>query len=276
VTILVTGATGNVGRAVVDLLLARDVPVRALSRNPRSLPAEVDVQSADLTDPSSLGDVLTGVDKVYLYAHPSGVDGFVAAAQDAGVRHVVLLSALAAGDTDPRNAIAQMHLGVEGAVERSGLAWTFVRPGAFAANALHWAASIKDSGGVRIPYAQAQNSSIHELDIAEVSVAALLEDGHEGETYVLTGPESLTQERQVALISAAIGKPLWVEDLTGDDAHAVLTRAFRSPDLVDTRIRYYEQTLSQPDLVSDTTAKLLGRPGRTFAQWADDHRADFS
>src|SRR3954447_5333393 len=163
---LVTGATGKVGRAVVDLLVAKDIPVRAVSRNPRSLPAGVDARSADLTDPASLGDVLTGVDKVYLYAHPSGVDGFVTAARAAGVRHVVLLSALAAGDTDPGNAIARMHIEVENALANSGIAWTFVRPGAFATNALHWAKSIKDSGGVRIPYAQSQVASIHEADIA--------------------------------------------------------------------------------------------------------------
>ncbi|GAB3870798.1 NAD(P)H-binding protein [Kibdelosporangium lantanae] len=215
------------------------------------------------------------MEKVYLYTLRSGVDSFLAAARAAGVRQVVLLSALAAGDDDPDNAIAQMHLRVERAVASSGISWTFLRPGPFAANTLHWATSIKDSGGVRIPYAQAQNASIHELDIAEVSVAALLEDGHAGATYVLTGPESLTQERHVSLISEAIGKSLWVEDLTGDDARAALTEAFRSPELVDTRIRYYEQTLSRPDFVSDTTEKVLGRPGRTFAQWAQDHRADF-
>src|SRR3954471_17268438 len=134
-TILVTGATGNVGRNVVDLLLEAGEQVRVTSRNPQSvdLPAAVDVHAADLTDPQSYVAPLSGVDKVFLYAQPSGVDGFVEVAKSAGVKHIVLLSSMSADPDQPHdNMISQMHLTVEAALEKSGIAWTFVRPGGFA------------------------------------------------------------------------------------------------------------------------------------------------
>ncbi len=278
-TILVTGATGNVGRAVVDLLLQQGVEVRATSRNPDALPDGVDKRKADLADPETFADALKGVDKVYLYTQPSGVDGFVEQAKAAGVKHVVLLSAQAAQDPNPQNGIARIHRIVEAALQNSGLAWTFVRPGPFATNSLQWAKAIRDGETLRLPYAQSNLASIHERDIAEVSVRALTEDGHEGQIHMITGAESITQARQADLIGQAIGRPVAYEDLIGDDARAELTKRFGahgSPEIIETRIRIYEEFLGKPDLVTDTVERVTGRPALTYAQWAVDHKADFT
>ncbi|MFE0020959.1 NAD(P)H-binding protein [Amycolatopsis sp. NPDC059021] len=294
-TVLVTGATGNVGRNVVDLLVRAGVDVRATSRDPASLdlPAEVDVRRVDLTDPKTFEQALQGVEKVFLYTQPAGIDGVVEAAKAAGVEHAVLLSSLAVGDgRDPDHWIARWHRSVEDTIARSGLAWTFVRPGAFAANSLQWAQSIKDGEPVRILYAHSYLSSIHERDIAEVSALPLLEDGHAGAAYHITGGDSITQAEQIALIGQAIGREIAFEDLTGDAARAEFRGRIgnRVEELVDegtigrtdtagiieTRIRYYEEALEGPAEIDGTVEKLLGKPARTFAEWAVDHKADFT
>lgn len=293
-TILVTGATGNVGRHVVDLLLQAGTDVRATSRNPESLalPAEVDVRRADLTNPETFEQALQGVEKIFLYAQPAGIDGVVAAAKAAGVKHAVLLSSLAAAGRDPDHWIARWHRAVEDSIEQSGMAWTFVRPGAFAANSLLWAPSVKEGTPVRMLYAHSYLSSIHERDIAEVSTCALLQDGHAGASYHITGGESITQAEQLRLIGEAIGRELAFEDLTGDAARAEFRGriGYRveelvqegtitptdTPDIIETRIRYYEEALDGPEEIDGTVEKVIGRPPRTFAEWAVDHKADFT
>ncbi|MDM4721015.1 NAD(P)H-binding protein [Micromonospora sp. WMMA1363] len=289
-----TGATGNVGRNVVDLLLRAGVDVRATSRNPESLdlPAAVDVRRADLTDPETFTQAFRGVEKVFLYNQPSAIEGVMAAAKAAGVRYAVLLSSLAAAGRDPDHWIARWHRATEYAIEQSGLSWTFVRPGAFAVNSLLWAPSVKEGRPVRLHYAHSYLSSIHERDIAEVSTCALLQEGHDGATYHITGGDSITQAEQLALIGQAIGRELAFEDITGDEARAELRARFGPrlqeliqdgvigptdpPGIIETRIRYYLEALDGPDEIDRTVEKILGKPARTFAEWAEDHKADFT
>jgi uncharacterized protein YbjT (DUF2867 family) len=293
-TILVTGATGNVGRNVVDLLVNAGEDVRATSRNPDSLdlPAEVDVRRADLTDPKTFEQALQGVEKIFLYTQPAAIEGVMEAAKAAGVKYAVLLSSLAAAGRDPDHWIARWHLSAEEAIERSGLLWTFVRPGAFAVNSLQWATSIKDGKPVRLHYAQSYLSSIHERDIAEVSSCALLQDGHAGAKYHISGGDSVTQAEQVALIGQAIGRELEFEDLTGDQVRDEFRKQIEyrvqelvrdgvigstdTPGIIETRIRYYEEALDGPEKIDGTVEKVLGKPARTFAEWAVDHKADFT
>ncbi|WP_324783371.1 NAD(P)H-binding protein [Streptomyces sp. H51] len=281
-TILVTGATGNVGRRVVELLLAAGAPVRATSRNPKTaeLAADVDVRAGDLDDPGSFGDALSGVQKLFLFPSPSGVAGFLDLAGASGVRHVVLLSSGAvSGPGESVNPIGLMHLSVEQAVRHSGLAWTVLRPGSFASNTLQWAPAIRESGEVRIPYAESTVSPIHERDIAAVAVQALLSGGHEGATYDLTGPESMTQRRQAELIAAAIGRPVTVVDLAGDAARAQLEEqygAFAVPGLVDSLLAMYAASVGTAAPVTDTVARITGRAPATFADWASEHRPAFT
>lgn len=293
-TILVTGATGNVGRHVVDLLVRAGVDVRATSRNPESLDlsAEVDVRRADLTDPKTFEQALQGVEKIFLYTQPAGIKGVMEVAKAAGVKYAVLLSSLAAAGRDPDHWIARWHRAAEDSIERSGLSWTFVRPGHFAANSLPWAQAIKDGEPVRLLYAQSYLSAIHELDIAEVSTCALLQDGHAGARYHITGGDSVTQAEQVTLIGQAIGRELAFEDVTGDDARAEFHKLIApriqeliregiigpmdTPGIIETRIRYYVEALEGPAEIDGTVEKVLGKPARTFAEWAVDHKADFT
>ena len=199
---------------------------------------------------------------------------------------------MAVAGRDPGHWIARWHRAVEESIEQSGLSWTFVRPGPFAVNSLRWAQSIKDGKPVRLLYAQSYLSAIHERDIAEVSACALLEDGHAGARYHITGGDSVTQAEQVALIGRAIGRELAFEDITGDDARAVLHKMFgpriqeltksgvlgpdAAPETIETRIRYYVDGLDGPAEIDGTVERVLGKPARTFAEWAVDHKADFT
>nr|WP_042190342.1 NAD(P)H-binding protein [Kibdelosporangium sp. MJ126-NF4]CEL19253.1 Oxidoreductase [Kibdelosporangium sp. MJ126-NF4]CTQ94948.1 Oxidoreductase [Kibdelosporangium sp. MJ126-NF4] len=279
-TILVTGATGNVGRSVVTQLLEAGAQVRATSRNPESAGLPVEVLAADLAKPASFEQALDGVHEVFLFPSPEGAQGFVDLAKAKGVQRIVLLSSQAAaheyyGDAPMRT----MHLVVEQVLERSGIDWTFLRPGGFATNTLLWAQSIKDTGRVLVPYAESNTNSIHEADIAAVAVAALLQDGHVGQAYELTGPESLTQRRQLELIGAAIGREIEVVDQQGEEARAALIEQFGgwgTVEFVDAMIRIQQNTIGKPADLADGVQKVLGRPARTFAEWTEDHKADFT
>ncbi|MEV6931636.1 NAD(P)H-binding protein [Dactylosporangium sp. NPDC051485] len=277
--VLVFGGGGQVGRAVVDELLAAGATVRATGRNPDrlDLPAGVERVRADLTDPATLPAALRGVRKVFLYAVPDGVDAFVAAAQEAGVEHVVLLSSDTVLDRIPaRKAIADMHRVVERALEDSGLATTFLRPDNFASNVLlwGWADSIRDGGVVRFPYPESHSDAIHERDIAAVAAVALTRPGHEGERYLITGPESVTQRRQAELIAEATGRPVRVEELTPEQGRAELARIVPAW-VIDATIGYWAATDGVPYQVTDVVERVTGRPARSFAAWARDHAADF-
>src|SRR5690349_4197989 len=164
--ILVTGATGNVGRKVLEALLAGGHAVRALSRSPQDAvwPAEVDIVGGDLSDPAALDAALAGVDSVFLFAAPGTGPTFVAAARRAGVRRVVLLSSGAVDDDadEQDGPIAAYHAEIERALRGSGLAWTFLRPDVFAANSLMWAGQTRGGDVIRGAYAGAASAPVHE------------------------------------------------------------------------------------------------------------------
>ncbi|MBP2320996.1 uncharacterized protein YbjT (DUF2867 family) [Kibdelosporangium banguiense] len=281
-TILVTGATGNVGGSVLQQLLQTGAQIRATSRNPLTagLPESVDVRAADLADPGSFKEALEGVEKVFLFPSPAGIEGFLEVAKAANVRHIVALSSLAAaypGDND--SPVRMMHLTVEHAIEKSGIDWTFVQPGAFATNTLAWARSIRQDGVVRLPFPDSQSSPIHEYDIAEVAVAVLLNDGHTSAKYRLTGGESITQHRQVDLIGEAVGRSLRVEVQTRDEAYEDLLKQFGqfgSAKLVNSLLDMTEAAVDHPGDLETGVQDVLGREPRTFAEWAVDHKADFA
>ncbi|SDN40732.1 NAD(P)H-binding protein [Allokutzneria albata] len=276
-TILVTGATGNVGRNVVEMLLAEGASVRATSRSPEraGLPEGVDVRAADLARPETLAEALSEVDNVYLFPEPDAVGGFVELAEAAGVRRVVVLSSLSAKESDAdQDVIGRRHVLVERAVEASTMDWTFVRPGAFAANTLQWAHSIRAEGVVRAPYADAQVAPVHEKDIAAVAVRALLDDGHAGKAYELTGPESITQRRQVELIAQAIGRPVRFEEQTPEQARELMSR-WAPSGVIDSLLGYLGDSVGKTAEIFDITEKITGKPARTFAGWAAEHARDF-
>jgi uncharacterized protein YbjT (DUF2867 family) len=277
--ILVIGATGTIGRQVVSQLLATDAQVRALTRNPDAagLPPAVEVVRGDLTVPSTLDEGLDGVDAVFLvWTAPAGA---APAAVDRIAQKARRLVFLSAPHRTPHpffqqpNPVAAMHAEIERLIEASGLRWTFLRPGMFAANALSWwAPQIHAGDVVRWPYGDAPTAPIDERDIAAVAVRALLEDGHDGAEYVMTGPQSLSQREQVATIGEVIGRPLRFDEMSPDEARQEMH--FPAPAL-NMLLNAWAAALGQPALVTSTVEEITGRPARTFRDWATDHAGEF-
>ncbi|MFD1939590.1 NAD(P)H-binding protein [Nonomuraea mangrovi] len=276
---LVTGATAHFGRQAVEALQAAGHPVRALTRTPEraALPQGVELAQADLTKPETLPAALDGVSAVLLVLQ-YGMDPapLLAAAREAGVSRIVFLSSGAVVDgADPQpDVIAQYHGDVERAVRESGLEWTTLRLLFPAINSLTFAMQLAGGDVIRAPYTKAAFSAVHELDVADVAVATLTQPVHAGRTYRLTGPESLTQADQVAILGQALGRPLTVEDL---DPAPVLEQmsAFMDPAFLGALFDLMAACVGKPAEVNDTVERITGHPARTYAQWAADHATDF-
>ncbi|WP_328993817.1 NAD(P)H-binding protein [Kribbella sp. NBC_01245] len=285
--VLVTGATGLVGREVITRLIGAGVAVRALTRDPAKaeFPAGVEVYQGDLTDPETVAPALEGVERLYLFPVPETATEVVALAKTAGVRRIVVLSAAAVTvglDT-------YHHPRVEQAVEASGLEWTHVRPGEFMTNMQPvWAPSIRAERVVRHPFATQIGVPVHEADVAEVAVAALLEDGHAGRAYTLSGPAQITYREQVEAIGAALGEEVRYEEVSREEARELLKEqggfAAANADFLLGFVDYGGSSASGSGEEPDYSALLkpwpgvrdaTGKPGRTFAEWARDHVEDF-
>jgi uncharacterized protein YbjT (DUF2867 family) len=277
VTILVTGARGHVGGAVLAELLAAGQPVRASSRDPRSgeLPEGVEVVRADLTDPASLPQALAGVRKVFLYAQPEFAEEFASAARAAGVEHVVLLSSSSVLFPDAEaNPIALRHLVVERALREAGLDATFVRPGYFATNALRWE-SIRTERTLRTAFPDGTMSPVHERDIAAVAVRALLDDEHRNAAYPVLGAGLITVREQLAAIAGALGEPVRL-DVVDVDTYRAELRTQLPETLVARLVRTQGHMPQLPaEVAVDAVPGMLGRPALSFVEWARDHAADF-
>ncbi|MCM1970607.1 NAD(P)H-binding protein [Streptomyces sp. G1] len=276
--ILVTGATGNVGRHVLDLLIEDGHDVRALTRDPqRSVwPAEADVVAGDLSDAVSLEAALAGVGTVFLFAAPGSGPGFVAAAERAGVRKVVLLSSGAVDDAAEvqDGPIAAYHAEVEQALRASGLEWTFLRPDAFAANTLMWAGQTRSGDVVRGAYAGAASAPVHEADIAAVAALALTRDGHGGRVYELTGPESLTHADQARILGEAIGRPIEYAELPVEAVRRAMSAHVPGP-VLDGILKVWSEAVGRTAPITTDIEKVTGRPARSYRDWVLDHAAAF-
>jgi uncharacterized protein YbjT (DUF2867 family) len=274
--ILVTGATGNVGREVVARLLAAGVPVRGAARRPVGLPAGVDAVAADLTEPATLPAALAGVRAAFLFPVPGCGPAFAAAARDAGVGRIVVLSSaeIVDGTATQPDHVTGFHAAIERAVEASGPAWTFVRSAAFAGNVLQWAGQLRSGDTVSAPYPQASFAPIHEADVAAVVTRALTADGHAGARYRVTGPAALTQAEQLAVIGTVLGRELRFVEVPPQVARERMLQRLPAP-IVDGLLRIFAQAATRPAAVLPTVGEVTGRQPRTFAQWVADHRADF-
>ncbi|MEV0399945.1 NAD(P)H-binding protein [Actinoallomurus sp. NPDC050550] len=273
--ILVTGATGNVGRNVIEQLVEAGEEVRALTRRPdrAGLPDTVEVVRGDLAEPDTLPAALRGVEAAFLFPVPGRVPGFIDVAEETGLRRVVLLSASAVTYERP-NAIGRVHQGAEQAVTGAGLPWTILRPGAFMANDLNWAGQIRATGVVRGIGDGAATAPIDERDIAAVAVRALLDDGHAGKAYLLTGPEALTEPERVRVLGEVLGRPLRFQELSVEEGRAAML-AHMPAEVVDSMLAMRAEAKEMAE-VSPAPADLLGRAPYTYAEWAAHHATDFS
>lgn len=278
--ILVTGATGNVGRELIRLLLDKGRSVRALTRDPKrsGLPGGVDIRAADLCLAESLAGVFDGVEKAFLLVHvpgdPAQCKNFLRAARTAGVRHVVLLSSMSTEREIPGDLIGAAHRELEREVLESGIAFTILRPGTFASNALLWADQVRSQDVVR-GMDVAAAAPIHPRDVATVAAVALTQPGHEGKTYALTGPERIDANEQVRVIGEVIGKPLRFEALPMDVLREYVRKSMGGngdPDAVIRAVSAVDVPWANP---RPTVRELTGREPLNFRCWVEANARGF-
>ncbi|WP_027945458.1 SDR family oxidoreductase [Amycolatopsis taiwanensis] len=277
-TILVTGAGGNIGSCVVAKLANAGHPVRGTARDTTALrvPAGVEAVELDITRPRDVGQALSNVDAVFLYPVRGNADEFLASAREAGVQYVVLLSSPAAYESGEYDRpIGLAHRAMERSLENSGLPHTVLYPSWLATNARRdWGEQIRNTGRVGIAYPDAQVNPIHIDDVAEVAVRLLTEERHRGRMQVLTGPESLRLRDIVGLLGKALGKAIPVDELSHEQALAQRP-SWMPEEILETLLDVTAAAVGVPAPVTNTVERVTGHASRAFTDWARAHRADF-
>jgi uncharacterized protein YbjT (DUF2867 family) len=267
--ILVTGATGNAGGAVVRALVEAGEPVRALVRG-GAAPEGAEPVRGDLNDPSTIP--FAGADAAFfLSGYPAEL---FSAARDQGVERAVLLSGSSTERGDRANAVTRYQLDSEDALRASGLAYTILRPNAFFSNALRWRPQLRDGDVIREAFPHVRSAAIDPADIAAVAAAALSGPGHQGREYHLTGPEPLTQGDRVRILGEVLDRPLTLDALTDEEARADMA-ANMPQEYVDAFMAFYVEGTLDESQVLPTVEEVTGRPPRTFAAWAAEHAHAF-
>lgn len=264
---LITGATGRIGRLLVEQLHRAGHEVRALTRNAAkaSFPEGVEVVVGDLTKPETLKTAMAGVTGIHLINF-GGDDGaplqtgqdIMALAEAAGVKRVTVL-------------LGGQQGALEQAVQSSGLAWTFLQPVEFMSGMLDWAESIRAEGVVSIPFADRRTAIVHDADIAAVAAAVLADGGHAGQTLTITGGEVLTPCAMVHTISCVIGRDIQLNELSEAQARDQWAAQGFPPEVIDFFVWAHGNTPEIGYTVMPTIEQVTGRAPRTFAQWCDEH-----
>ena len=284
--LLVTGATGTIGRPLIDALLNEDVKVRAVTHDSQAanLPAGVEVVEGDLARPDTIAPFLEGVTALFLHPRAVGLAAgeLLGLARERGVRRVVALSATNVDDPldqQPSRYNGDRNKEVEDAAVASGLAWVSLRASSFAANTLRtWGAQIRAGDVVRYPYANFAEALIHERDLAEVIARALHSDdlaARRGRRLELTGPQSLTHQQLVATIGEVLGRSLRYQELPPEVAKQGMVQQGIPEAFVEALMARYAREVGQPAPVTGDVERILGRPARTYAEWVADHADDF-
>ncbi|MGH7517039.1 MAG: SDR family oxidoreductase [Gemmatimonadales bacterium] len=275
--ILLSGATGTVGSATAAALQAAGARFRVGSRSPvKAQSLGVLVVEFDWDRPATFEPAFTGADKIFLLTPVSdrqleyGTTA-VAAARRAGVRHIVKLSVIGA-DAEPGIAIARLHRSAERAIEQSDIAWTMLRPTFFAQNFVnHYGVDPFKNGPVYLPHGQGAASWVDARDVGEVAARTLTETGHEGKAYTLTGGEAVTTADAIATLGEALGRHYEYVDVADDAAREAL-RATGAPEWMVEGFAELHALVKHGHAAGVTPAvgQLLGRPPRTFRQYAED------
>ncbi len=273
-SILVTGGTGHIGRPLLDQLAAAGVSARVLARNPArlgDLQDRFDIVAGDLDQPATIGPAMEGVDRVFLLSPgpdvPAQDAAVIAAAVQAGVEQVVMVSSLGAelggiGGGRP-------HLPGEALLRESGLRWTLLHPSEFMTNTAWWRDTILGAGSVFVPTGTGRVGFIDPTDIGAVGAHVLTTDGHHGQTYRLTGPETLTTADVAAQLSEVLGVAVRHVDLPEEAFRAGMVQAGLPSFLVEMQVEYCAAIRAGVvDIVSPDVPRLLGRPANDFRSWA--------
>jgi uncharacterized protein YbjT (DUF2867 family) len=266
--IVVTGATGNVGRPLVEALVAAGEQVTAVSRR---------LSTGDLADPESLRPVLAGADALFLLIAGGGENmrprDIVDVAKGSGVSRIVLLSSQVAGTRPEASSHAHLRE-FEDAVQQSGVDWTILRPAGFASNAFAWAQTISAERMVAAPFGDVGLPDIDPADIASVAAEALRDKAHAGRVYELTGPELISPRQRTQAIADALGEPVRFVAVTRAEARTQMLQFMPEP-VVDGTLDILGEPLAVEQRVSPDVERVLGRPPHTFAQWAARNLAAF-
>lgn len=279
--IVVTGATGNIGRTLVRHLAAADEQVTAVSRGNRdiALPNGVRHQRADLADPESLSPAVENADALFLLlTGPQLVSGpdparFIEVAVAGGVKKAVLLSSQGTGTRPGLAGHARLHA-FESALRHSELDWTILRPNGFFSNTYAWIESIRAAQMIAAPFADIALPAIDPGDIAEVAATALRTDGHSGRTYELTGPAAISPRQQAHAVEDALGTSLRFVELTRAQARSGMVR-FMPEEVAESTLDILGTPTPAEQQVSADVERVLGRSATSYAEWAQRNRALF-
>ncbi len=278
--ILVTGATGTIGREVVKELTWQDHTVRALVRSGdkgQSLSSTgAEIAIGDFTQPETLPAALEGADQVFLLSvlnkDQTAIQGnLIDAAKSAGVKHIVRLSALGAGPDSPLY-LGRLHYETEQRLEQSGVPWTHIRPHSFMQNLLGFAQTIAAEGKLYSPLGEGKVAMIDSRDIAAVCVAALTGDGHEGKTYEITGPEALSYNDVADKLSAVVDKKVSYVDVSPEAAkEAMMSTGMPEwvADALNELYAFYRD--GHGEYMTTTVKDLTDREPRTFMDFAAEY-----
>jgi uncharacterized protein YbjT (DUF2867 family) len=275
--VVVAGATGNVGGAVVRALVEAGAPVRALVRHepPRGLPGGVQAVTGDLDEPDSLRTALDGARAMFVLPGFADMPGVIARIRDAGLRRVVLLSGSSAEGDERDDAVTRYMRASEAAVRAGRVPWTILRPSGFMSNALEWTGQLRAGDLVRAPFAGVRIAVIDPHDIGAVAAVALTGDEHVGRTLRLTGPEALLPADRVRILGDVLGRDLRFEPQSDAEAHAEMSAAMPA-EYVEAFFSFYVEGKLDESVVLDTVEAVCGRAPRTFRQWAEAHAAAFA
>jgi uncharacterized protein YbjT (DUF2867 family) len=281
--LLVTGATGTTGMEVLRALKARGAEARALVRDETKAHHLRDLGftpvTGDLGDPRTLKPALEGVERAYLVAPASPMQSeleqtFLETAKEAGVKHVVKLSVLGASEEAP-GRFARSHGKVERALKESELDWTLLRATGFMQNTLSWGKQVQE-GRFYTPVPDAAFSILDARDVAEVAALALTEEGHEGKSYGLSGPEAISYRDQAKRVFAAAGREIEVEEVPVEAVKRELVRAGVPPWNAEGLCELLELYASGgATMVTSGVQDALGRPPRDLDTFAKDHAEAF-
>ena len=265
------GATGNVGGALVQSLLARNVRVHAISREARTWPVGVQGVVGDANDPASLAGAAAGMDGVFL------MSGYASEAQlltDLGTGHVALLSSSSVPLADSGNAMAIYHRDSEQAVKASDAAWTIVRPCSMQSNVTRWKDQLDAGEVIRAPFADVAVAMTDPADVAAVLATGLTEAGHAGQTYRVSGPEALTPADQVASLAEVLERNLRFETISDREARATLP-AQLGQAYADAQFDIFRDHPQYESEIQQTIERVLRRPPGRLHSWLERHRTRF-
>lgn len=277
-TILVTGATGNVGSQVVQQLVASGimprVAVRSMNKAESLKKAGAEPVEMDLERPETVQSALTGVDKVFLVSPfvPNMVELtaiLIEAAKRANVQQIVKLSALA----QPGIALSKWHSEMENAITSSNIPFTFLRPNGFMQNFVNaMAETIKSDNAFYLNAGDGKVSFVDTRDIASVAVAALITSGHEGQSYTITGAEALSHAESASILSQVLGRTINYIDVPEDVVRQGMQGAGMPEPTVNALLELYASyKAGQSATVSPVVEQVTGKQPISFEQFAKDY-----